>query len=155
MIAAAEPSNYPQKAVQPAQIDFQAIYPIATGGLPINTAGTGIATGVFPGPTGSQQGVPSGAPLYFRPAGPIFLTRIAAGQFRLVLAPAPNGTVKAWLEMATAGPRFFNTVKRDIATGYVEIDCRSASGTLMDPASGDAIGIEYKAFATGNPAGPT
>jgi hypothetical protein len=153
-IAAAEVSNFPPKAVQQAQFSFQSIFPIATGGLPINPVGTAIPTGTLPIPTGSLQGVPSGVPLFFRPAGPVFLTRFGAGLYRLILAPATNGTVRAWLELSTSGPRIFATTKRDIATGYVEFESRSASGTLMDPANGEAIGVEYAAFATGNAAGP-
>ena len=153
-IAAAEVANFQSKAVQQAQISFQSIFPIATGGLPINPVGTAIPTGTLPIPTGSLQGVPSGVPLFFRPAGPVYLTRFGAGQFRLILAPATNGTVRAWLEMATTGSRVFSVTKRDIATGYVELESRSASGTLMDPANGDAIGVEYTAFSTGNAAGP-
>lgn len=133
---------------------FEGVFPIATGGLPINPIGTGIPTGTLPIPTGSINGVPSGVPLYYKGAGGMRLSRIAAGSYRLNFAPAPNGTVKAWMELSTVAARTFFNTKRDIATGYVEFSTMSASGTAMDPANGDAIGVEYTAFSTGDPGAP-
>jgi len=147
---------YPLKSIQPASVSFQSLFPIATGGLPINTLGTGIATGTFPGPTGSLQSNPSGVPLYFRPAGATLLTRVSAGLYQLVFAPAPNGSIRVWQEFTAslATPRQVAVTKRDIATGYVQVSVFSESGTLMDFANGDMVGIEYTAYSTGNAAGP-
>jgi len=154
MPSAFEVPAYPVKAIQPASVSFQSLFPIATGGLPINTLGTGIATGTFPGPTGSLQGVPSGVPLYFRPAGGSYLTRVSTGLYQLVFAPAPNGSVRAWKEFCTGTPRTLQVTKRDIPTGYVQISCFSASGTLMDLSNGACMGVEFTAYSTGESAGP-
>jgi len=149
-----EVPNFPPRAAIQAQISFQGVFPIATGGLPINPIGTGIPTGTLPIPTGSLNGVPSGVPLYFKAGGAMRLSRIGAGSYRLNFAPAPNGTVRAWMELMTVQTRIFGNTKRDIATGYVEFSTLSASGTAMDPANGDAIGVEFTAFSTGEPGAP-
>ena len=156
---ASEVQAFDYRAAQGGSRSLVQTFPIATGGLPLNPIGTGSATGLpapsgwLPIPTGSINGNPSGVPLYFRNAGGSLLRRVSAGLYEFVFAPAPNGTVSAWMELCTAGPRDYNPTVRDIATGYVRFNMMTASGTAADLANGDAISLEYIAFTTGNPQG--
>ncbi len=153
---ASEVQAFDYRAGQPGSRSEVQTFPIATGGLPINPIGTGSATGLpapsgwLPIPTGSINGNPSGVPLFFRNVGGSLLRRVSAGLYEFVFAPAPNGTVNAWMELSTSGPREYNPTVRDIATGYVRFNMSTASGTASDLANGDAISIEYIAFTTGN-----
>jgi hypothetical protein len=156
---ASEVAAFDYRATQQGSRSQVSTFPIATGGLPLNPIGTGSATGLpaptgwFPGPTGSINGNPSGIPIYFRNTGGSLLRRISAGTYEFQFAPAPNGVIDIWMELTTAGARQFAITKRDIATGYIQFNTITASGTTADLANGDAVAIEYIAFTVGNPNG--
>lgn len=116
----------------------------------------GIATGGLPSPTGSL-GVPSGVTVVSRASAGAGVSRVGTGLYNFVFAPAPNGIVRAWVELQSAtAPTVIDAqpVKRDVGTGYAQFQFYSPSGTARDPANGDAIGFEFIGFSTGNAAGP-
>jgi hypothetical protein len=158
MAASKDAQHYPTYAGHPTQIEYVGIFPIGTGALPIHPLGTGsgLGTGFLPITTGSVNGSPSGVPIYYRSVGNMQLVRTGTGAYTLTFATAPNGAVKAWVEFQSSAPMGVADVvvnKRDYGTGYVNLQCYSASGTTMDPANGDAIGIQYTALSAGDPWG--
>jgi len=156
---ASEGSYFDYRAAHQGSRSKVSTFPIATGGLPLNPIGTGSATGLpapsgwLPMPTNSINGVPSGVPLYFRNEMGSTLRRVSAGLYEFQFQPAPNGVIDCWMELCTTGPRQLNTVKRDIATGYIQFNSHTASGTISDLSNGDCVSIEYIAFTVGNPQG--
>lgn len=135
-------TQYPYKSTQRDQVSLISVVGISTGGLP--------------SPTGSV-GVPSGITVVTRVSNGCGVSRIGLGLYRYTFAPAPNGAVRAWVELqsATAGTVFdINPVQRNLSTGFANFQCYTASGTFTDPANGDALGFEFVAFSTGNAAGP-
>lgn len=135
-------TQYPVKSAIQDVTHFKCVIPIATGGL---VSGTGAV------------GVPSGVTATLRLANRCGVSRIGTGLYHFGFAGAPNGVIRAWVELQSAtGPTVVDMlpVKRDIPTGYAQIQCYSASGTVADPARGDVLGFEFIAFSTGNAAGP-
>lgn len=135
-------TQYPAKDAIQDVVTFTNIIPIATGGL---VSGTGAV------------GVPSGVTATLRLANRCGVSRIGTGLYHFGFAGAPNGSVRAWVELQSAtGPTVIDAqaVKRDIPTGYAQMQFYSASGSVADPARGDVLTFEFKAFSTGNAAGP-
>lgn len=117
----------------------------------------GIATGGLPSPTGAV-GVPSGVTVVTRFSNSqVGVSRVGTGLYNFVFAPAPNGIVRAWVELQSAtAPTVVDaqSVKRAVATGWAQVQYYSPSGTACDPANGDALGFEFVGWTTGNAAGP-
>jgi hypothetical protein len=158
MPASRDAAHFPTYAGQIGQITNVGVFPIGTGGLAVAPQGTGsgLGTGFLPITTGSLNGSPSGVPLYYRSAGGMQLYRTGTGAYTLLFGTAPNGAIRAWVEFQSAATQTvttISTIKRDMGTGYVNIQCWSGSGTTIDPANGDALGIEYYAFSAGDPWG--
>lgn len=135
-------------------------YPVKTAmrDTVFQTAIVGIATGGLPSPTGAP-GVPSGSPgVVTRTSNSqCGVSRVGTGLYNFVFAPAPNGSVKAWVELQSAtAPTVIDAqpVQRAVATGWAQFQFYSPSGTARDPANGDALGFSFEAWSTGNAAGP-
>lgn len=142
MPTAREVTQYPVKSAIQDEVTFKCVIPIATGGL---VSGTGAI------------GVPSGVTATLRLANRCGVSRIGTGLYHFGFAGAPNGVVRAWVELQSAtGPTVMDgrPIKRDVATGYAQVQFYSASGIARDPANGDVLGFEFTAFSTGNAAGP-
>jgi hypothetical protein len=139
-------TQYPAKSAIQDEVTFKCIVPIATGGL---VSGTGA------------PGVPSGATATLRLANGCGVSRIGTGLYNFKFAGAPNGSVRAWVELqAATGPTVVDAlpIKRDIGVlttfAYAQMQFYSGSGTPRDPANGDVLGFEFVAFSTGTAAGP-
>lgn len=139
---AADIQAFPAKSAIQDVKSFPNIIPISTGGL-VSLTGA--------------RGVPSGVTVTYRVSADNAVSRVGTGLYLFTFAGAPNGTVRAWVELQSAtGPTVVDIqpVARDVATGYAKLQCYSASGSPCDPANGDVLGFQFDAFSTGNAGGP-
>lgn len=135
-------TQFPARSAIQDEVSFKCIVPISTGGLP--------------SPTGAI-GVPSGVTAVMRMANKCGVSRIGVGLYHFGFAGAPNGSIRAWVELqAASAPGVVDIipVKRDVATGYAQLQCFGATGFSVEASSGSVLGFEFVAFSTGNAAGP-
>jgi len=135
-------TQYPSRSAIQDEVSFKCIIPIATGGLPSSTGAVGV---------------PSGVTATLRLANRCGVSRIGVGLYHFGFAGAPNGAVRAWVELQSgSAPSAVDgvPVKRDLGTGYAQIQFYGATGFAADPSNGSVLGFEFVAFSTGNAAGP-
>jgi hypothetical protein len=137
MAAADVKADFPTHSTIIGRREFTCLIPIGTGGLP--------------SPTGAI-GVPSGVTIPQRLATGCGITRVGTGLYEFTFPTAPNGSVRAWVDLSSTVADI-NCQKKDVGTGYVQLQCKGPTGAALDPANGDCLAIEYIAFSRGPAAG--